>query len=656
VSVDFETLDQTLKAARERLLGWRVSDGHWEGELSASALSTATSICALSLLRRARTGSGCHDDYELRSLVRRGFTWLVQCQNEDGGWGDTVGSPSNISTTVLCWAVLRLADETGVDVSVSDRAAESWIRARAGGTSAHQIGVAIDKVYGQDKTFSVPILTMCALCGRLGGGRDGWKQVKTLPFELAACPHQLFKWLGLPVVSYALPALIAIGQVRHFHRPTHNPIARLLRALTRARTLRVLRRIQPASGGFLEAAPLTGFVLMSLASMGRADSESALAAERFLVETVRRDGSWPIDTNLASWLTTLSIGAIDVGGGLVRSLSQCDRDVLLEYILGQQYSREHPYTRAAPGGWAWTHLTGGVPDADDTSGALLALRALFQSGTFDPSTRKRIERAVENGARWLVDLQNRDGGIPTFCRGWGKLPFDQSSPDLTAHALRAWGCWTDVHPQRMRKSISSAARRAVAFLLRVQRTDGSWIPLWFGNQHTPDQTNPLYGTSRVVCAFPLDFTSFFDTDTHRRWRESCLRGVRWILQVQNDDGGWGGGVGAASSIEETALAVEALVCSLRERSRGGSLVGDDHSQGNPTLNGDSIQTAIESGVQYLIARTQVGTEFDPSPIGLYFAKLWYSERLYPVIFTVSALGTYLKDRCGTGLRSLGCVR
>jgi squalene-hopene/tetraprenyl-beta-curcumene cyclase len=28
----------------------------------------------------------------------------------------------------------------------------------------------------------------------------------------------------------------------------------------------------------------------------------------------------------------------------------------------------------------------------------------------------------------------------------------------------------------------------------------------------------------------------------------------------------------------------------------------------------------------------------PAPIGFYFAKLWYYERLYPLIFTVAALG------------------
>ena len=28
----------------------------------------------------------------------------------------------------------------------------------------------------------------------------------------------------------------------------------------------------------------------------------------------------------------------------------------------------------------------------------------------------------------------------------------------------------------------------------------------------------------------------------------------------------------------------------------------------------------------------------PTPIGLYFANLWYSEKLYPIIWTVEALG------------------
>jgi squalene-hopene/tetraprenyl-beta-curcumene cyclase len=37
---------------------------------------------------------------------------------------------------------------------------------------------------------------------------------------------------------------------------------------------------------------------------------------------------------------------------------------------------------------------------------------------------------------------------------------------------------------------------------------------------------------------------------------------------------------------------------------------------------------------------------DPSPIGFYFAKLWYYEKLYPLIFTVAALGRACRSSPG----------
>ena len=46
------------------------------------------------------------------------------------------------------------------------------------------------------------------------------------------------------------------------------------------------------------------------------------------------------------------------------------------------------------------------------------------------------------------------------------------------------------------------------------------------------------------------------------------------------------------------------------------------------------------GIDRLLELTKAGTEFTASPIGLYFASLWYSEKLYPQIFTVEALKRY----------------
>ena len=118
--------------------------------------------------------------------------------------------------------------------------------------------------YGRDKTFAVPILTNCALAGLVP-----WSEVAPLPFELACLPQRFYRWAQLPVVSYAIPALVAIGQARFVHCAPRWPLTRWIRAGGRAApSLRVLASMQPDSGGYLEAVPLTSFVAMSLAATG----------------------------------------------------------------------------------------------------------------------------------------------------------------------------------------------------------------------------------------------------------------------------------------------------------------------------------------------------------------------------------------------------
>ncbi len=597
-----ETDPLQLRAAYDRakqlLLDQCVSvDGqpaHWYGELSTSALSTATAVMALLQVSKAgRTAADYKLDANLNELMQRGIQWLVEHQNSDGGWGDTLKSISNISTTMLCHAVLHATEQSGLDYQNPSGKQAAIERAReyidrAGGVAA------VRKRYGKDKTFSVPILTHCALAGLVS-----WKEVSSLPFELACLPAKFYAAVKLPVVSYALPALIAIGQVKHHFAPSWSLPLRWIRQAAIRKSLEVLELIQPPHGGFLEAAPLTSFVTMSLAAKGLVDHPVVHRAVHFLCNSVRPDGSWPIDTNLATWVTTLSINAL--GPDLPDEL----RPDLLRWLLGQQYREVHPYTNAPPGGWAWTDLPGGVPDADDTPGAMLAIRSLGWS-----EAREQVQPPIENGVRWLVNLQNRDGGFPTFCRGWGTLPFDRSSPDITAHCLRA------IHAAHRPVSLSKSdvdeywtvIAGGVGFLRKTQRTNGSWLPLWFGNQHAPNDENPVYGTSRVLMAY----RDCFGRDEDGMWAEA-QRGAAFLASIQNADGGWGGAAGIASSVEETALASEVL------------------------LSFKPYRLQAFGGIRWLMARVADGSVSDPSPIGFYFAKLWYFERLYPLIFTVSAL-------------------
>jgi squalene-hopene/tetraprenyl-beta-curcumene cyclase len=654
-SFDLDRLRRAYLTARGALLAERTPEGHWVGELSTSALSTAVAVSALSLVGRA----GKPD----LPLIDGGLRWLAGRQNSDGGWGDTVKSLSNISTTMLCRSAFHLcgaADRFAEPLSRSER----WLAAHHGKTP-EELAEAVRRRYGKDRTFSVPILMTSALAGLVS-----WKEAPPLPFELACFPQSWFRFLRLPVVSYALPALIAIGQAVFHHRPPLWPM-RLLRKRAINRSLRVLSAIQPSNGGFLEATPLTAFVALGLASTGRADHPVARKCVEFITRSVRPDGSWPIDTNLSTWVTTLAVNALAAAG----DLEGLDRkEALVEWLLRQQYRERHPYTGADPGAWAWTPLPGGVPDADDTPGAMLALIHLGAGGRREP-----LGRALG----WLCKLQNRNGGWPTFCRGWGKLPFDRSGCDLTAHSLRAIVALMKhdlIHapadgvalvpggpnregeapaepdarlpgghafpsgltlgsagaspsqggasPSRSNRtplpgagrreqrfpnpwwegsdSVSEQVYHGKEYLREQQRPDGSWLPLWFGNQHAPDDGNPTYGTAKVLAAY---------RDLEEMPCEPAQRGLSWLVANQNDDGGWGGCKGAPSSIEETALAVEVLL--------GG---------------GEGERESAHRGLLWLIERVEAGGLSEATPIGFYFAKLWYFEKLYPIVFAVAALG------------------
>jgi len=591
VNLDPARLEAALNTARQALLAERNADGNWTGELSSSALATATAVVALQQVQT-------HTDADHSLYIRGGLNWLAANANPDGGWGDSTKSKSNISTTTLCWAAFHAVPNAPEKYSTTVAAAKDWLTNAAGGTSPETLAPAIIRRYGKDRTFSIPILTHCALAGKID-----WADVRPLPFELAALPQSWFGAVRLPVVSYALPALIAIGQCRHHHRPTWNPITRILRNLTRQKTLRVLEKIQPTNGGFLEATPLTSFVTMSLAGSGLADHPVAKKGVEFLKASVRTDGSWPIDTNLATWVTTLAVNAL--GDDLPAEA----RSPIRNWLLAQQYREVHPYTLAAPGGWAWTPLPGGVPDADDTPGALLALKNL---GDLTDATRE----AARLGCAWLLDLQNRDGGIPTFCRGWTNLPFDRSSPDLTAHTMRAWLAWRDELPE-LQTRIDNAFARAARFLAQSEGEgmDG-WAPLWFGNQHAPDEINWTYGTAKVLLALNEPAQQALPGGALR-----VTRAKNALLEMQSKDGAWGEFKSSEPSIEETALALEALA---------GVTENDLDAQA-------ALETARNRGAQWLVEQVESGAWTEPSPIGFYFAKLWYFEKLYPMVATVAAL-------------------
>src|ERR1044072_5857487 len=173
-TVDLSLLRAAYYKVRDELLAERMPDGHWVGELSSSALSTATAVSALAVVRNGESRMSKVEGRE--DLIERGVNWLIQQQNDDGGFGDTDLSHSNIATTYLVVAALQLA-------GVADVHAAGILRANAyiGGKGPLQ---GLRERYGIDKTFVVPIMTNLALAGLAS-----WREIDPLPFELACVPQ-----------------------------------------------------------------------------------------------------------------------------------------------------------------------------------------------------------------------------------------------------------------------------------------------------------------------------------------------------------------------------------------------------------------------------------------------------------------------------------
>ena len=595
-------LSEAFETVYADLVALRAPEGHWEGELSSRALSTAVAISALGHAGLAGDPNNEND----RKLISAGLEWLAANQNEDGGFGDSIRSKSNLSTTILCLCAWRLTKNESKYPEHVGKCLD-WVKNRAGSSPA-EWAQSVRDYYGTDRTFSVPILTTCALAGLVS-----WQEVPRLPHELSVLPQSWYRFVSLPVVSYALPALISMGICIHRNRSSVNPWSGV-RSLAIRPALRVLARLQPHNGGFLEATPLTAFVALSLAGAWERSHAVVAKGLAFLRASARADGSWPIDTHLATWVTSLAVKALDDAGKLEELPGS---EQLARYLLDQQHQVRHPFTGAEPGGWAWSPLPGGVPDADDTPGALLALKALGATRTVGKGKWDWLEKGIE----WLGGLQNRDGGMPTFCRGWGKLPFDRSGTDLTAHAIRAVAPYMEAGSglashglEKVKLEIRLVVEGGLEYLAGQQRPDGSWLPLWFGHQDAEGDSNPVFGTSRVLLAY---------RDLGLGELMEARKGVAYLFMAQNEDGSWGGAQGIKGQVEETALALSALM---------------DLTSANQPKELEKLRR----GLGWLCRAIRDQRHRIASPIGFYFARLWYFESLYPIIFSVSALGRALR--------------
>ena len=197
----------------------------------------------------------------------------------------------------------------------------------------------------------------------------------------------------------------------------------------------------------------------------------------------------------------------------------------LDWLKGEQlldtpgdWSIDRPQLR--PGGWPFQFRNDCYPDLDDTAFAGYAMTRTGQAV---------YQESISRAAEWTAGLQSRNGGFASFDADnthyyLNEIPFadhgallDPPTSDVSARCLMLMSHFVK-DPQ-----IQSACDRCLEFLTAEQESNGSWFGRW--------GTNYIYGTWSVLIA--LECFGLEVTDKRIR------RAVNWLLRIQRPDGGWG---------------------------------------------------------------------------------------------------------------------
>jgi squalene-hopene/tetraprenyl-beta-curcumene cyclase len=643
-------IEQHLAGALGALLSLQREDGHWCGELEGDSILQSEYLLMKWML--GQEAQPLVDGRPPQTLLRI-VAHLRSQQRADGGWGQYPGGATDLSATVKAYFCLKLFGDSPE--------APHMKKARA----------LVRHLGGAERCNSFTNFYLAAL------GQVSWNAVPAIPPEIVFLPKwspfhldKVSAWsrtMILPLAIVAtkrptreLPATLGIGElfVDHDARHVLKPRAGADDAWTRffLRVDRALKRLHGLGGTPLRQAALRSAFDWIAARAGKGGVGAifppmvywqvvlhALGFERShpLVERAEREldalflaggpgEQAPIriqpcfspvwDTGIA--LYSITDCGFDAGDAGVARAAQ--------WLVARECRAAGDWIAnldapVAPGGWCFEYDNPFYPDCDDTAMVAMALaRAGGQAN----------RAAAERGVRWLLAMQNDDGGWAAFDRTkhrpiLEKVPFadhnamqDPSCPDITGRVLEclAWHGYRVGHP---------AVDRAIAFIRAAQERDGSYVGRW--------GVNYLYGTWQATIG-PIRCGVSRDEAWIRRAGD-------WMKSVQQPDGSFGE---SADSYLDPALKGKGP--STASQTAWGAMVlqevfGQDDAD---------LRRAIE-----WLCRTQLTAASATDPIanpdgdpagswreteftGTGFPKVFYLRyHLYRLYFPTMAIGRYL---------------
>ncbi|MBI4308368.1 MAG: squalene--hopene cyclase [Chloroflexi bacterium] len=624
---EIDSLDEALQRSIDYFLRTQNEQGWWWGELETNVTMEAEYLLLTHFL-------GIADKNRWRKIVNH----VMSRELPGGGWAVYYGGPPDLNATVEAYFALKLA---GVPANHPVMQRARHVALSMGGVSKTRIFTKIWlALFGQYDWKGTPVMPpeiflLPGWCPFNIYEFASWARATIVPMLIIlttkpVCPvpnearideiyveppgRREFRlpWGGGKALSWKGFFRLADDILRLLERWPWKPFRRWA---MRAAEEWVLAH-QEADGSWGGIQPPWVYSLIALRVLGYPLDHPAIqkGMAGFEAFAIEESDTWRVQACVSPvWDTALAmIGLRDAG-------LPADHPALQKaarWLLSQQICTGGDWQvknrRGPPGGWAFEFENDIYPDTDDTAIVLIALHLVRLPEEED----KRA--AMDVGIRWLLSMQDRNGGWGSFDVGNTRsfvtqLPFcdfgatiDPSTEDVTGHALELLGRLG--YTRR-----SPIVRRALEYLRKTQRKDGSWWGRW--------GVNYIYGTGCVLPAYRALNLNTGHADVRRA--------VQWLTAHQNADGGWGetcasykepqlGGQGT-STASQTAWALLALLAAD---------AGDD--------------PAALRGARFLLAGQRPDGAWDePYFTGAGFpGDFFINYHLYRDYFPLMALGRY----------------
>ena len=624
---------RSLERARAWLLERQEATGFWAGELEGD-----TTLESYMILLEAFFGRPASDKaLALAHVIREEML-------ATGGWAQYPGGPAEISVSVLSYFALKVAGEPADAPHM--RLSRDVIVGLGGVERANTYTKYHLAFFGQYAWGDVPAIPP-EMVFLPGSGpftvydMSSWSRTIFVPLSIlyalrASAPLPAASGVAeLVAASNGTPGVARASADRGVWKKLFFGVDRALKAYERLPGASALRRLAVKraaawmierledSDGLSAILPAMANSVMALKVLGYAE-EHPLQREQLahldgLLLGDRAAGTLRMQPCLSPvWDTVLASHAL-IEAGLGASHPALQRAA--SWLLAKQTRRSGDWSRrndAPPGGWCFEHRNEFYPDVDDTCMALMVLRRARAAG---PEATQ--EAAIRRGLAWMLGMQNADGGWASFDRdndkGWlTEVPFadhnamiDPSTADLTGRVLEClshFPAFTPAHP---------IVRRALDFLRHDQTSDGAWYGRW--------GVNYIYGTWQV-----LRGVARIGEDLEAPY---VRRGVRWLLDHQNPDGGWGESI--ASYDDPAQRGIGTSTPSQTAWALMGLLAG-----------GHSDLPAIRRGMRWLLEQQDAKGTWAQGPwTGTGFPRVFYlNYHYYRHYFPLMAIAQYARAR------------